>query len=99
MMIKYLIQVEDPFGYMNETVGAANPLLIQNKEKTFIGLIARELNEEVYFEIVDVLKSIGFKKSLAYFYCIVDKTERENNNVVVNFVKINPSRILPVETW
>ena len=94
----FVVKVEDPLGYMNSVVGAAHPLFIQNKEQSFVGFIEKELNEEVYSEIISVLKERGFKNFLAYFYAIVEKTGTGNNNVV-NVVKINLTTILPVETW
>ena len=94
----FVVKIEDPLGFMNSVVGAELPLFIQNKEKTFAGFIEKELNEEVYSEIIRVLKERGFKNSMAYFYAIVERTGTGNNNVV-NVVKINLTRILPVETW
>ena len=79
-------KVEDKFGSIN----------IQNKEKTLFGWIGKESNPEVYREIIDVVKKSGWRETYIYLYCMLEKT---GNNNVAHVVKINLSRVLPVETW
>ena len=91
-----VIQVENPLSHYTD--GTEYPLVIQNKEKTLIGFIEKKLNAELYSEIVDVVRNQGWRGSKAFFYCIVEKRENENNNLT-NIMKINLSRVLPVESW
>ena len=90
------MQVENPLGHYID--GPEYPLVIQNKENTLIGFIEKKLNEEIYKEIVDIVKNQGWRGSHAFFYAIVERRENANNNVS-NTLKINLSRVLPVETW
>ena len=82
---------------MKEKDGVEYPLHIRNKERTFIGYIEKKLNAEIYSEIVDVVKKQGWKGTQAFFYAFVEKSGTGNN--VAHDVKINISRVLPVESW
>ena len=65
-------------------------------DKSFVGFIEKEWNEELYGDIVEAIKGRGWNGSKAFFYAIVDKS---SDNVQDKTVKINPSRVLPVESW
>ena len=59
-----------------------------------VGLIEKELNEDLYGDIVEAIKIRGWKGFKAYLYAYVDKSSDKDMGV-----KINPSRVLPVESW
>ena len=80
------------------SLGAEHPLLITNKQSSFFGFMWKKSNPEMYNQIVDVVTKHGWKGRMAFFYAIVEKTETGNNNVS-HSVKINLSRVLPVESW
>ena len=73
-----------------------NSLTIQNKDKSFVGVIDKELNEELYGDIVDAIKASGWKGFKVFFYVIVDKSSDKDKTIKI---KINPSRVLPVKSW
>ena len=87
-------QIENPLESWKDRDDVDYPLHVRNKERTLIGFIEKKFNEEIYSEIVDVVKRQGWKGTQAFFYAIVEKTGT-NNDVV----KINLSRVLPVESW
>ena len=74
-----------------------HPLIIYNKDKSLVGFIIKELNAAIYRELVEAVKTKGWKGSHAFFYAITEKSESDNNNETN--VKINTSRILTVESW
>ena len=74
-----------------QKIDESRPLTIQNMDQSFVGFIEKELNEELYGDIVEAIKVRGWNGCKAFFYAIVDKSSET--------VKINPSRVLPVESW
>ena len=71
-----------------------NHLTIQNKDKSFVGVIEKELNEELYGDIVKTIKASGWKGFKVFFYLVVDNSGDKDITV-----KINASRVLPVKPW
>ena len=59
-----------------------------------VGLIEKELNEDLYGDIVEAIKVRGWKGFKAYLYAVVGVSSD-----VIMSVKINPLRVLPVESW
>ena len=91
------VEVESRCGKQDACAICTNvPLVIKNRELSLYGWIEKEMNEEIYDEIVDVVKRSGWRGIRAYFYCKVEKTDSNN---LANVVKINVSRVLPVEIW
>ena len=74
------------------------PFLVHNKDKSLVGFIEKKLNEDIYIEIVEAVRDRGWKSSKAFFYAIMEKSKTGDNNVTKG-VKINLSRVLPVESW
>ena len=81
---------------MVQKIDESRPLTIQNMDQSFVGFIEKELNEELYGDIVEAIKAKGWNGFKAFFYAIVDKSSDNDKNKTV---KINPSRVLPVESW
>ena len=74
-----------------------DPLIVYNRDKTCAGFIVQALNEELYAELIETVRSRGWKQVCGYFYAYIEHTAIGNNNDLV--IKINPSRVLPVESW
>ena len=83
---------------MGEKVDENNPLTIYNRDKSLVGFIEKEFNVEIFSQIVETVKTKGWKGSAAFFYAIIEKSEAVNNNVT-NIAKINTAQVLPVESW
>ena len=89
------MQVEVPSAVDEKLKG--DPLVVYNKDKTCAGFIIKALNKDLYDELIDTVRSKGWKQVCAYFYAFIEKTAVGNNNDTV--IQINPSRVLPVESW
>ena len=74
------------------------PLIVHNKDKSLVGFIEKELNADIYSEMIEAVRDKGWKESHAFFYAIMEKSQTDNNNET-KVIKINLSRVLPVESW
>jgi len=68
------------------------PLMIYNKDKSFLCQMGKEKNEKEYAELVDIIKSHGFKGLKGYFHAVLGKESSKT-------IKINIKRILPSQPW
>ena len=71
---------------INET-GAIN---FQNKDRSYMAFLEKEENQIVHEALMSEVKRNGVNGLKGYFYAFIDSD---------NKLKINPSRILPLETW
>ena len=67
--------------------GAIN---VQNKDRSYMAFIEKQENEIVHTALMLEVERNGVNGLKGYFYAFIDSN---------NKLKINPSRILPPETW
>ena len=74
-------------GISIDETGAIN---VQNKDRSYMAFIEKERNETVHQALMLEVIRNGVNGLKGYFYAFLDST---------NNLRINPSRILPLETW
>ena len=67
--------------------GAIN---VQNKDRSYMAFIEKQENEIVHTALMLEVERNGVNGLKGYFYAFIDSNSK---------LKINPSRILPPETW
>ena len=80
-----------------EQLDETKPMMIYNKDKSFMGYIPKKGNKEVHQALIKAVREHGWRGIKAYFYVIIKTLSPGNNNDSV--IKINPTRVLPVEAW
>ena len=78
-------------------IDTRKPLVVHNKDKSCAGFIEKESNEALFGELVETITAKGWNGFKAFFYAIVDKSSENKADGIV--IKINPKRVLPVESW
>ena len=68
-----------------------NPFLIYNEDRTLLGDLWRDGNENVYDELLKQVRSRGTGKVKGYFRAFFEREKEE--------LKINPMRIQVVNNW
>ena len=66
---------------------------VYNKDRSFMISLRKEDNEDVYKELRDTIEMEGFKGLKGYFHAILEKRGGKE------FLKINTTRICPLEPW
>ena len=69
----------------------------KKKDKSCVGFIEKQFNEELYGDIIDTMKAKGWEGFKAFFYAFFDKSC--DNNSERTMIKKNPTRVMPVEAW
>ena len=82
---------------MFKMLDTRRPLIVQNKDKSCVGFIEKESNEALYLEIAQAIQDKGWNGFKAFFYAIIEKSSETKTDGIV--IKINPKRVLPVESW
>ena len=86
-----MVKVQIPMnGFGENCINETGILSIYNKDKSYIAYLEKEENEIVHRALVLEVKRNGVNGLKGYFYASIDSN---------NKLKINPSRILPPETW
>jgi len=67
-------------------------LVVYNRDKSFLTHVWKEKNEEAYIELVNIIRSHGFKGMKGYFHAILGDES-------LKIVRINTKRILPPQPW
>ena len=75
------------------------PLLIYNKDKSLVGKIYKEMQEEVYDTLVKSIQKGGYKGLKGYFYAIYSGEVSKAGVPKAKLLKLNPVEVLPLETW
>ena len=82
------------------------PMMVYNKDKSFIGEISKNANAKNFDAIFNQIKKNGYMGAKGYFYAInkpksVDVGGKKAGNVKGKHVEvqINTIRMLPVENW
>ena len=77
-------------GFGGIGINETGTLALYNKDKSYMTYLDKEENEIVHQALVLEVKRNGVNGLKGYFYALIDSN---------NKLKINPSRILPPETW
>ena len=75
------------------------PLLVYNRDKSFIGNLHREKQEKIFDKLVNTIKEKGYKGLKGYFYAIYLGNDSVGDSGTTNTMKINPDNILPLMNW
>jgi len=90
----FVVKVQVPV-YSN-----SDPMLIYNKDKSLCGKLHRQGQEEVFDMLVMSIKGEGGYKGLkGFFYAIHSGEVNKDGKMEAIVMKINPEKILPLETW
>jgi len=76
-----------------------DPLLIYNKDRSLIGNLHREKQEEIFDSLVRAIKEKGYKGLKGYFYAIYLGNDSVGDSEATKTMKINPVNILPLMDW
>ena len=102
-IVSVQIATKDRFLTMSEGIVKRptkdDPMLIFNKDQTLYGDIEKEGNEIVFAALSKNIEDHGFKGFKGYFYAIYKSKNSEEKAAGKLEIKINTSRILPVEDW
>ena len=79
--------------------GNGGPLFVYNKDRSLSGVLHMRDNEEVYEELHLKILREGCYGQKGYFYAIVRESDKSSASKKTYTLEINPSVILPVETW
>jgi len=79
--------------------GNGGPLFVYNKDRSLSGGLLMKDNKEVYEELCVKILREGCLGQKGYFYAIIRESDRNDASKKTYTLEINPSVILPVETW
>ena len=74
-------------------------LLIYNKDRTIVGMVEPANNEEVHKQLLSKTISEGCDGLKAFYYATFSGESKTRAGKEMITIKINTSRVLPVETW
>ena len=83
-------------------------LFVYNRDRSLCGYVHREGSEQVYDMLLKSIREEGFMGRKGFYYAIysgkkgkegMSKKKKNNNSTPTVEIKINPAKILPVETW
>jgi len=80
-------------------------LFVYNRDRSLCGYVHREGSEQVYDMLLRSIKEEGFMRRKGFYYAIYSgkeghsKKEKNHNSTPKVEIKINPVKILPLETW
>jgi len=93
----FVVKVQVTFG---SGATDSDPMLIYNKDKSLCGNLHRQGQEEVFDMLFRSIKGEGGYKGLkGYFYAIHSGEVNKEGKLIGIVMKINPEKILPLETW
>jgi len=76
-----------------------DPLLIYNRDRSFIGNLHREKQEEIFDSLVRAIREKGYKGMKGFFYAIYVGNDSSGDSGTTKTMKINPVNILPLMNW
>ena len=74
-------------------------LLVYNKDYSICGNLQRHRQEKIYDMLVMAINEKGYHGLKGFFHAIFNPEEVGQENVRYLKVKINPSKILPLDSW
>ena len=87
----FVVKVQIPLkGFEGITVNETGTISIYNKDRSYTAYLEKEENEIVHKALMKEVQTNGVNGLKGYFYAYLDSS---------NKLSINPSRILPPETW
>ena len=77
------------------------PLLVRNKAGSLVGNLEQSENPSIHAELVAVLKEKGWKGIVGFFHAFYLPGPAPRGTMMENIVElnINPTKILPVDSW
>ena len=77
------------------------PLLVRNKAGSLVGNLGKTENPSIHAELVAVLKEKGWKGIVGFFHAFYLPGQAPRGTMMENIVElnINPTKILPVDSW